>query len=258
VLLVTRLLGHCGSKKLRLQSLSPRLSKLFNWINTLIYGSSLIHIQGVTIQKLKAVPFFISRGRRFFGYPLPKNWVQNQVEKIVNHLWEQFLDVGIRNTKVWVRIDFDEPHSEIFIDKEIETEKLKTVLSLVRVQSLPGRLIHVQHKILDSLQKVLLKIQLVLRKCLIQILLKSFEAYCVSILVLPVVITIFLQTVVSQVHIVVLVVEGVVVRASPQISLIVTVKLILVRCESPHSYVELSSLKEQRLLNVLLHDPVGI
>jgi hypothetical protein len=59
-------------------------------------------------------------------------------------------------------------------------------------------------------------------------------------------------------HVVILILERVVVRAGPQIALFVEVKLLLVRGKSPHSDVKLSPLEQQRSLDVLLNDPIGV
>ena len=59
-------------------------------------------------------------------------------------------------------------------------------------------------------------------------------------------------------HVVVLVVERVVVRASPKIAILIEEELSLVGSNAPHSDVKLPSLKQHRLLYVLLNDPVGV
>ena len=81
----------------------------------------------------------------------------------------------------------------------------------MRVQSLSGTLVHIKHQILNALDKMLFYIQLVLRENLVKVLLKGFKPYRVALLMLAIVLTEFLQAIVSQVHVVVLILERVVV-----------------------------------------------
>ncbi len=57
-------------------------------------------------------------------------------------------------------------------------------------------------------------------------------------------------------HVVVLVIERVVVRASPKIAILIEEELSLVSSNAPHPDVKLPSLKQHWLLYVLLNDPV--
>jgi len=41
---------------------------------------------------------------------------------------------SVRNPKVWISVDFNKPHSEVFIDKKVISKYLKYILSFIRVQ----------------------------------------------------------------------------------------------------------------------------
>jgi len=90
---------------------------------------------------------------------------------------------------------------------------------------------------------VLLHVNLVLWEGLVQILLECLEADGVAVLVLAIVVTMFLQTIVCKVHIVILIVKGVGVTTCSQIPLLIIVELRLMRGECPHPDVELPPLE---------------
>jgi len=96
------------------------------------------------------------------------------------------------------------------------------------------------------------------RKVFIKVFLKHVVADCISILVLAILISMLLETIVSQVDIVVPVWELVGVRRSPQITLIVHVDLLLLVNDDPDSDVKLSSFEEKRPLDVLLDYPTRV
>lgn len=75
---------------------------------------------------------------------------------------------------------------------------------------------------------------------------------------LSIVLSELLKAIVSQVNVVVLILERVVVRACPQIAFFVEVKLILVVGKGPHADVKLPTLEQHRPFNVLLDHPVRV
>ena len=105
---------------------------------------------------------------------------------------------------------------------------------------------------------MLVNVKFVLWKVLIKVLLENLKANCVSIFMFSIVVSILLQAVIGEMHVVVLILERVIVRAGPQIALLVVIELVLVWCISPHSDIELSPFEQHWLLNVLLNHPVGI
>lgn len=62
------------------------------------------------------------------------SWVYNNIKEIIHHLGQEICDVLIWNTKVRVCVNLYEPKSEIFINKEVISEKLKAILSSVGVE----------------------------------------------------------------------------------------------------------------------------
>jgi hypothetical protein len=181
-----------------------------------------------------------------------------QVKEVIHHLREQSSNVFVWHSQIRVSVHLDEPDTEVLINQEVKAKQLEAVLALVWVQLLPRRLVHIKHEVLYPLQEMLLHVQLMLWIYLIQILLKSFKSHSVAVLVFPVILPVLLQTVVRKMHIVVLVAEGVIVRAGAQVALVVAVELHLVGGHRPHTYVELATLKQHGLLDVLLDDPVRV
>ena len=119
-------------------------------------------------------------------------------------------------------------------------------------------MIYIKHQVLDPLHEVLFNIKSVLGKDLVQVLLKGLEAYCVAVLMLSIVLAMLLQAVIRQVNVIVLVFEGVVVTASPEIPFLVVIELVLVRGKGPHSDVKLAAFEQKRALNVLLDHPIRV
>ncbi len=100
--------------------------------------------------------------------------------------------------------------------------------------------------------------KLEVRIVFIKVFLKHVVAYCVSILMLAILISMLLETVVSQVDIVIPIWELICVRWSPQIALIVQVNLLLLVHYDPDSNVKLSSLEEKRPLDIFLDYPTRV
>jgi hypothetical protein len=102
---------------------------------------------------------------------------------------------------------------------------------------------------------VFIHIKFILWELLIQVLLECFESYSVAILMLSIVISILLQTVISQVHIVVLVRQRVVITWSPDITLFINVKVIFA-CENwPDPYIKFPAFEEKGSFDIFLDYP---
>ena len=71
-----------------------------------------------------------------------------------------------------------------------------------------------------------------------------------------IVVPLHLKTIVGQMNIVIIPIKSVVRRRSSKVTIFVIVKFILVINHSPHSNVKLTLLIQQRLLYVLLNDPL--
>ena len=74
----------------------------------------------------------------------------------------------------------------------------------------------------------------------------------------PVVLSVFLQAVVSEVDVVVGGFWDVLRRRCAQVALCVVEKLVFARGDRPHADIEFSSLEQQWLFYVLLNDPQGV
>jgi len=104
---------------------------------------------------------------------------------------------------------------------------------------------------------VLSHTDLLLRKILVQIVLQHIIADSVSILELPILVAVLLETVVCQMNIVVAIREFVGVRGCPQVAILIHEYVLPLIKKHPNANVELSSLEEKRSFYVLLNDPAG-
>ena len=90
---------------------------------------------------------------------------------------------------------------------------------------------------------------------LVQVLLQVFIVQCVSDLMLRISITLNLETLVSQVNKIVFILQVVLCTARSKIAMFVEVNTEVISDQSPHSNVELATVEEERMLDVLLHNP---
>ena len=98
----------------------------------------------------------------------------------------------------------------------------------MRIESLPCRLVNIKHQVLDPPDEMLVNVKFVLWKVLVKVLLENLKANCISIFMFSIVVSILLQAVIGEMHVVVLVLKRVIVRAGPQIALLVVIELVLV------------------------------
>ena len=98
----------------------------------------------------------------------------------------------------------------------------------------------------------------ILPEFFIEVGLQALKPKGVTILVLPVVVTILLKAIVCQMNVVILVGEGVVVTGCPHVALLIHEQLILPGEQSPYTQVKLSLTEEHGLLYVFLDDPEGV
>lgn len=103
-----------------------------------------------------------------------------------------------------------------------------------------------------------LNVDAVLCEILIQVFLQILEAKCVAIFKLAVCVTIYLQTLVCQVHVVVFVAQVVLGGTSTQIPRVVNINLVIVCDQSPNTNVKLPTVPQKWLFNVFLDDPKHI
>ena len=112
--------------------------------------------------------------------------------------------------------------------------------------------------VFDACHEMLFNFDSMLPKLLIQVLLKALKAQGVSVFMLAIIISIFLKAVISQMNIVILIRQAVVVTRGTHVALFVNVKLVSPCEQCPNSQVKLPPPVKHGLLNVLLHDPESI
>ena len=115
------------------------------------------------------------------------------------------MNVVIWNPLVGVGVDFDEPGAEVFVNQEVVAEQLKAVPSLLGIQRLLRCQNGVNDHVFHSGHQVFLNRNSILAKVLIEVFLKGLESQSVPVFVFSVVVPKFLETVVSQVNVVVFV-----------------------------------------------------
>ena len=113
----------------------------------------------------------------------------------------------------------------------------------------------VQDNVFDPWKEQLFNIKIILRKVFVQVLLQVFIVQCVSNLMLRISITLNLKTLVSQVNKIVFILQVVLCTARSKIAMFVEVNTEVISDQSPHSNVELATVEEERMLDVLLHNP---
>lgn len=73
-----------------------------------------------------------------------------------------------------------------------------------------------------------------------------------------IIVTVLLQTVVCQVHVVILIGERIVIATSPHVAFFIDVKFVFPREECPYTEVKLPLPVEHGFFHVFLHDPEGV
>jgi hypothetical protein len=104
---------------------------------------------------------------------------------------------------------------------------------------------------------MLLHTQTILREALIEVFLEGLEPDGVAVLMDAIVVTVFLETVVSEVHVVVAVGEVVVVGGGSQVAVPVHIDVVFAGEEGPDADVEFAAMEEKGPLYVLLDDTDG-
>ena len=128
---------------------------------------------------------------------------------------------AVGSTYVRVSIDLNEPKPEIFIYKEIVAQKLKNILSFIRVKLSFNTLKSINDQILHPWHEVLSHIELMLRVDFIEIVLEIIETDRVTFLMLAIVLSMLLQTVVGQVNIIVTVIQSIIVWWGPEVAFVI-------------------------------------
>lgn len=139
-------------------------------------------------------------------------WIQHNLEQLINHLWDKLLRPLVRLPQIWVGIDLYQPHAKVLVDHEVVTEQLKSVLSVIRVDGVLDSQESVDDDILHSGNQVLPYINFYIRPThvhfslpakflAIQILLESIITQRIPFFVLAVrILVLHLQTLVSQMY----------------------------------------------------------
>jgi hypothetical protein len=188
-----------------------------------------------------------------------KNRIYNNLKQACKHLGQHVFHTRVVYTDVWICINFDKPNSEVLINHVIKTKQFKSVSALVGVQSLLTRQETVDTNIFHPGQHVAFEVQVVLRKCFIEILLKLLKRKSISFLMLAISILVFdLKTVICEMReFIVHVVKPKLAGRSSDIAYVVEVKLHVACGHTPHSDVKLPVFVQQWLFNVFLNHPVA-
>lgn len=93
---------------------------------------------------------------------------------------------------------------------------------------------------------------------LVDVALEIRERKCVALLVLSIALALYLETLVSQVDEIVLVLEVVIRWARPHVAFFVEIYPVVIGYERPDSDVKLSSKVQKGLLDILLNDPISV
>ena len=152
-------------------------------------------------------------------------------------------------------IHLDQPNSEVFVEQEIESKEFKAVMTVAGVHFLLNAEEGVEDDVLYPGQEQIFNVEIVLRKVLVQVLLQVVIVECVSFLMLSVSISFHLEALIGQVHKVVFILQVVGGAAGSQIAVPVEENSEVIRNDSPDPDVELASIEEERVFDVLLHDP---
>ena len=124
--------------------------------------------------------------------------VEDEIEHVVEHLWEQVLYEVIRDAQVGVRVDLDQPCAEVLIHEKIVPVELIQVLLFVRVQVDPDRENRVDDQVLDPRNNVLFEPEVQIWELFAVILLQSLVFERVAHLVEAVPVAVDLEAVVGQ------------------------------------------------------------
>ena len=62
--------------------------------------------------------------------------VNSERHQLIDHFGHESLHVIVWRAKIRVRVYFNKPNSEVFIDQKVEAEKLKTFFASIRVHLL--------------------------------------------------------------------------------------------------------------------------
>lgn len=147
--------------------------------------------------------------------------IDGQFKRVIEHIQHEVLVVRRQHwAHEGTRVDLDEPHSQVFVENEIEADDFKLgTCSLVRIQLVHGRKVTVNHQVLHAnLDMLYVQVGVLLHEVLPEIILEVTVGYLIAGLELLVVLRVHLVTVVRQVNVLALIAERVSVRARTQIA----------------------------------------
>ena len=134
------------------------------------------------------------------------------MQQFVDHVWNELLRPFVWLPEVWIGVHLDQPHTKVFVDHEVVTEKLEGILSVIWVGGALDRQESIDDNILHPRDQVVLHIHSDFRSTYgqlpfsaelfaIQVLLKRIIAQSIAFFVLAVcVLVLHLEALVGQMH----------------------------------------------------------
>jgi len=155
-----------------------------------------------------------------------EDFVNRESEGVIHQIINEEGHVFIEDSEVWVRVHFNQPYSEVFINKEVEAHQFEAVLPIVGVEIVHSSQIAVYDEVFDP-QDWVREPNIQWWEGQVQVPLELVEGELVALLELFVIVRMLLIAVVGQMHKFVLVVKRVGVGTCPHVTILVKVELIL-------------------------------
>ena len=190
-----------------------------------------------SVNQLKSVLIVIFR--LFLGLA---NRIHRYFDRVIDHLRHKNLHVFAWCAQVRIRIDFNQPYPEVFVEQKVEPKNFKAISAIVRVHLVPHGQEAVYNDVFHSWHKVLLNSETVLGVLGRQVLLKLFEGQRVAFLVSAVAVELYLQALIGQMNSLVIVAGVVGGARGSKVALTVDIDAVVVSDERPNANVELALL----------------
>jgi len=111
---------------------------------------------------------------------------------VLDHIWNYLLQVLTGRAQVGVGVDLDEPDAEVLVHQKVKAKHFEAVRPLVGVHLVSLTQKAVNNDVFDSRHEVLLHVQLVFRKEIIQVILELLIRQTIALFELPILVTFIL------------------------------------------------------------------
>ena len=143
---------------------------------------------------------FIAKFTSFPYARLREDHIDCEFQHVFNHTWQDSFQKIARLFQAWIRVDFDQPRVEIFIQDEIVAEKFKAEFSSIwincpshSIECFDNDFMHLRHKMAINTRSTF-------RIVLIDVVLKLREAQLISVFEVTVIGGMLLNSIIRQVH----------------------------------------------------------